>query len=198
MLVESPYSGLWRELDEVEIMRRFVRAGDVAFDIGANFGLHAIVLSRLVGSTGRVCAFEPNDELVSVLKHTIGQLGNATLHAVALSNKEAESVLFVPADDSTASLADWTVESPIFSQDGPSHTVTCTEHRMDDLIEAGILPPPDFIKCDVEGAELLVFQGGEKTLSCFDAPVITFRSEPVCVAGVQCHGFRSERFSGAS
>lgn len=176
MLVESPYSGLWRELDEVEIMSRFVGAGDIVFDIGANFGLHSIVLSRLVGSSGRVCAFEPNSELLPVLKHTIGQLGNATLHGFALSDKEAESVLFVPADDSTASLADWTVESPVFSQDGPSHTVRCREYRIDDLIEAGTLPNPDFIKCDVEGAELLVFQGAQRTLNQINAPIILFEA----------------------
>ena len=174
MLMQSPYNGLWRELDEVEIMRRFVQPGDVVFDIGANVGLHSILLSHLVGSEGQLFAFEPNAELLRALKFTIAQLGNAKLHPIALSNREAESQLFVPPDDSVASLADWTLASPIFNQDGPAHIVKCTEHRMDNLIEAGLIPQPDFIKCDVEGGELQVFQGAHNALDRVDAPIILF------------------------
>jgi FkbM family methyltransferase len=183
MLMESPYKGLWRELDEVEIMHRFVRAGDVAFDIGANVGLHSIVLSRLVGPSGKLCAFEPNAELLHALKFTIEQLGNATLYSVALSNKDAESQLFIPPDDTVASLADWTIASPNYNQDGPSHVITCRERRLDDLIQAGQLPQPDFIKCDVEGAELRVFEGGIRTLSRVDAPIIMFEANECASRG---------------
>ena len=176
MLIESPYRELWRELDEVDVMRRFVRAGDAVFDIGANIGLHSIVLSRLVGPSGKLHAFEPNSELVPALTYTIGQLSNAYLHTIALSNKDVESSLFVPPDDTVASLADWTVASPVFNQDGPSHVVNCSERRMDDLIANNALPQPDFIKCDVEGSELQVFQGGRRTLNRVDGPVILFEA----------------------
>lgn len=183
LLMESPYKGLWRELDEVEVMHRFVRAGDVVFDIGANVGLHSIVLSRLVGPKGKLCVFEPNAELLHALKFTIEQLGNATLSPIALSNKDAESQLFIPPDDTVASLADWTIASPTYNQDGPSHVITCSERRLDDLIEAGPLPNPDFIKCDVEGAELRVFEGGARTLSRVDAPIILFEANECASRG---------------
>lgn len=183
LLMESPYKGLWRELDEVQIMHRFVRAGDVAFDIGANVGLHSIVLSRLVGPKGKLCAFEPNAELLHALEFTIAQLGNATLYPIALSDKDAESQLFIPSDCTVASLADWTVASPTFSQDGPSNVITCSERCLDDLIEAGPLPQPDFIKCDVEGAELRVFEGASRTLSRVDAPIILFEANECAARG---------------
>lgn len=186
MLIESPYQGLWRELDEVAVISRFVRPGDVVFDIGANIGLHSIVLSRLVGSRGRVFAFEPNSELIPALTCTLRQLENATLHKVALSNKSAESSLFVPPDDSMASLADWTTASLKFSQDGPSHVVTCIERRMDDLTEDGSVPQPDFIKCDVEGAEAQVFGGGWKTLNRVDAPLILFEVNDCASRAFNC------------
>ena len=44
------------------------------------------------------------------------------------------------------------------------------------MIETGVIPPPDFIKCDVEGAELRVFQGARKTLDRLDAPIILFEA----------------------
>jgi FkbM family methyltransferase len=183
MVMESPYKGLWRELDEVEIMRQFVRAGDVAFDIGANVGLHSILLSRLVGPQGKLCAFEPNAELLHALEFTIEQLGNATLYPIALSNKDADSQLFIPPDDTVASLADWTIASPKFNQDGPSHVIACVERRLDDLIQGGVLPQPDFIKCDVEGAELRVFQGAHNTLNRVDAPIVLFEANECASRG---------------
>lgn len=173
LLMESPYSGLWRELDEVNVMQRFVQKGDVAFDIGANIGLHSLLLSNLIGPHGRLYAFEPNPELIHALKRTISELGNATLHTVALSDNDDESALFVPPDDSMASLTDWTAAS-VFMEDGESHTVTCQQRRIDDLVKDGKIPQPDFIKCDVEGAELLVFQGGRRTLDRPDAPIVLF------------------------
>jgi FkbM family methyltransferase len=128
-----------------------------------------------VGPTGQLICFEPNTELLTALECTIGQLSNATLHAVALSNKNGESPLFVPSDDSLASLADWTISSK-FSHDGPSHVVQCAERRLDDLMRNGILSQPDFMKCDVEGAELFVFQGAYDMLNRADAPMILFEA----------------------
>src|SRR6185369_3924685 len=125
-------------------------AGDVVFDIGANIGLHSILLSKLVGPSGRVCAFEPNSELFPALSCTIAQLGNATLYPFALSNTTNESLLFVPPDDSVASLVDWTVNAPSFADDGPAHAVTCIERPLDSLVSENMLPEAHFIKCDVE------------------------------------------------
>lgn len=183
VLMDAPYAGLWRELDEVSVMQRFVRSGDVAFDIGANIGLHSILLSSLVGPQGSLHAFEPNTELVPALSCTLRELGNATLHIIALSDKEEESTLFVPPDDSTASLKDWTANNNTLGSDGESRLVVCQQRRMDELVKDGILPQPDFIKCDVEGAELLVFQGGETTLERTDAPIILFEMNKAASAG---------------
>jgi FkbM family methyltransferase len=173
VLIHTPYSGLWRELDEISVMRRFVREGDVVFDIGANIGLHSILLSHLIGPRGRLHTFEPNIELLPTLSPTIAHLRNATLHTVALSDTDQESRLFVPVDDSMASLKDWTLGTD-YRKDGEPRVVTCQQQRMDVLVSRGILPKPDFIKCDVEGAELLVFKGGRGTLDRTDAPIILF------------------------
>src|SRR5260370_8697313 len=42
-----------------KLYRRLVKPGDTIFDIGANIGSHTLPLARLVGSQGRVFAFEP-------------------------------------------------------------------------------------------------------------------------------------------
>ncbi len=150
-------------------MQKFVKAGDTVYDIGAHFGLYTLLLSRLAGETGKVFAFEPNPELLPSLKLTLEPLANVKLYEIALSDREGEAKLFVPEDASMAGLTDWTGGVA-----GNVHNVSCKMQRLDDLIEQDKLPLPDFIKCDVEGAELLVFSGAARSLDRVDAPVILF------------------------
>ena len=168
----SPRESSPREIGEQGAMRRVVRRGDVVFDIGANVGLHTVLLSSLAGPEGRVFAFEPNRELYPALARTVACLGNTALLTYALSDRTESAALFVPLDHSMASLSDWTKGK----FEAEAHSVPCELRRMDDLVGSGELPTPDFIKCDVEGAELTVFQGGRDTLDREDAPVILFEA----------------------
>ena len=187
LLKGSPYDASPWEVDEQTAMRRFVREGDVVYDIGANMGLHTILLSRLVGSAGRVCAFEPNAELLPALSRTVEGLDNAALYPYALSDKVATSVLFIPDDPMKASLADWTGACDV-------HQVTCEQRRLDDLVEGRVVPLPDFIKCDVEGAELMVFEGGRRTLDRVDAPIILFEANAWTARGFGLTTMSAMRF----
>lgn len=154
---------------EDSVMRRFVTQDDVVFDIGAHLGFYTLLLSRLVGERGKVFAFEPNPELLPSLERTIAPLANVELLKVALSDREGEAGLFVPEDASMASLQDWT-DGVV----GAVHEVKCEMRVLDKMVEAGELPVPHFIKCDVEGAELSVFKGAVKTLDRADAPILLF------------------------
>jgi FkbM family methyltransferase len=167
----SPWESSPREDEEQAVMRCIVRPGDVVFDIGANIGLHTALLSRLVGRHGKVYAFEPNLEIIPLLGRTLGAMPNATLVPVALSDRVADSVLYVPGLSEAGSLADWTA-----GQYGDTHKVRCEERTLDSLIHSGSLPTPHFIKCDVEGGELKVFQGGRNCLDAADAPIVLFEA----------------------
>lgn len=173
LLKGTPWKSAPWEYAEQHVMRHTVREGDVVFDIGANIGLHSVWLSKLTGPKGRLCVFEPNNELLPQLSLTVEGLGNATLYPFALSNKSGVATLFVPDDASMGSLANWTSGR---GDVGEVHTTRCDTHTIDDLIDSGALPQPDFIKCDVEGAELMVFQGGWKALNRADAPIIMFEA----------------------
>jgi FkbM family methyltransferase len=160
------------EIDEQHVLSRITRAGDVVFDIGANIGLHTGLLSRLVGPTGMVYAFEPNPQLAACLEKTIAAAHNARLYQVALSDEDSDAVLYVPDDHTKASLADWTRGE---SRNG-SVRVHCEQTTLDALIRRDSLPLPAVIKCDVEGAELKVFKGGHRTLNRASAPLILFEA----------------------
>ena len=167
----SPWASSQWEAAEQNIMSKLVSQGDIVFDIGANIGLHTALLSKLVGPNGRVVAFEPNPELIPSLSRTISSLCNAELHQLALSDLKSQTTLFVPENPEMASLADWTSERDDVLR---AHPVTCEQRRLDDLIDEHVIPQPDFIKCDAEGAELMIFRGGQQTLNRTDAPTILF------------------------
>ncbi len=181
LLCRSPVFGNphW-EPDEQAVMRRIVRAGEVAFDVGAHFGEHAVLLSQIVGDRGRVVAFEPNPELVGGLRRTLAIGGNGQVLQYALSDGRDAAVLFVPDAHASAGLADWTQ-----GQAGPVRSIPCRTASLDALVEAGEVPLPQFVKCDVEGAELRVFRGAAKTLDRPDAPFLLYEANR---AGAEAFG----------
>jgi len=165
------------ETGEDQVMRNFVKNGDVVFDIGAHLGYYTLLLSKVVGEKGKVIAFEPNPELLPSLKMTLESLPNVELFTIALSDRKGEINLFVPEDASMASLTDWTGGIA-----GKVHTIKCEMHRLDDLLTEGKLPIPEFIKCDVEGAELSIFKGAIKHLNQVSAPIVLFEINPLAAA----------------
>jgi FkbM family methyltransferase len=148
-----------------KVMKRFVKAGSVAYDIGANMGLHTALLSHLTTSSGKVFAFEPNPTLSTALAHTCKQLGNVDLITLGLLDQFGSFEFFIPEDHTMASLHNWT---GLNVQSVHIQTVTL------DSLE---LPMPGFIKCDVEGLEFEVFRGAEKTLR-EAKPTVVFESYP--------------------
>jgi FkbM family methyltransferase len=170
LLRGEPWARAPWERAEQDAMRRVVSPGMVVLDVGANMGLHTVLLASLVGPTGRVFVFEPNAALLPPLRRTVQGLGNASLYPYALSDEAGPGALFVPEDNMKASLANWTDEAT----DGKAQAGICERRRLDDLVRAGTVAQPDFIKCDVEGAELLVFRGARAVLDRPDAPIVLF------------------------
>lgn len=154
---------------EARVMQNLVGEGDIVYDIGAHFGLYTLLLSRLAGETGTVYAFEPNPELLSSLRMTVEPLRNVKLFPLALSDTQGTVDLFVPEDASMASLNDWTK-----GVGGNVHKVVCEKARLDELIKKENIPVAQFIKCDVEGAEISVFLGAREMLDRSDAPILLF------------------------
>ena len=67
------------------------RSRDVALDIGANIGVHSVLLSALLGPRGRLFIFEPDTELIRGLRRTALGLGNASVLPYALSDRRVSA-----------------------------------------------------------------------------------------------------------
>jgi len=149
---------------ESAMLAEFVAAGDCVLDVGANVGWYSVLLSRLVGPAGAVHAFEPVPVTAEILAHVVKglHLTNVHVHRSALADCEAVRVMEIPRDPGGADdlyLAHL-LPGPDPSRPGVRVAVT----TLDSLRAAG-LARVAFIKCDVEGAELLVLRGAARLLA---------------------------------
>lgn len=170
LFVGAPWARTPLEPHTARVVDTMVTCGQVAYDVGANYGLVAMHLAQRVGPTGRVEVFEPNPALQSMLERTLAAVPYATLHRVAVSNANGTVTLHVPEDHSMGSLARW---HATHGQAGAT-AHPCRAVALDTYIDEAGLPAPDFLKVDVEGAERLVFEGARGLLDRADAPIVLF------------------------
>jgi FkbM family methyltransferase len=137
-----------------------VSAGDTVYDIGANVGYVSLSLAKRVGSKGHVFAFEPVPQNLRLLRTNIenNQLSNVRVFDVAVSDRRGEAIIRISENLATASLV-W------HKDDRSAVQLVIKTVIIDDLIEAGELPRPSFIKIDVEGAEGPALLGMHRTLA---------------------------------
>ncbi len=155
------YPGAILGTTERALLRWFtanVCAGETWLDVGAHYGYTAVALSRLVGESGRVFAFEPVVSTAGCLSRTRDLNGLDQLTVVPLALGEAPHLqkLRVPA---TRGMADYTLAGP-----SPAETIYATS--LDALWPSlsGEDPVIDGIKIDVQGLELQVLLGMRQLL----------------------------------
>jgi FkbM family methyltransferase len=136
-----------------------VEPGDVVIDAGGCWGDTALYFAHMAGRTGHVFSFEfsadnlaifqTNLELNSTLK------GNITVVPQAVWNRSGEKVS-CQGEGPSSSLA--------ASENSSSQVKT---KAIDDLVREEGLQKVDFIKMDIEGAELNALRGAEQTIKAF-------------------------------
>ena len=161
------------EVDELRFVRRTIGPGQTVLDIGANIGLFTVTMASVVGPTGRVYAFEPLEDLATLLARSVAENNFAdrvVLERAAVSDKAGTGKLISASKTTNAGGA--------YLNNGlaPSgHDVT--EVKLITLDTYPVRRPVHFIKIDVEGAELLAFRGAKELLKQ-DRPVILSELHP--------------------
>lgn len=136
-----------------EAFAKFVGRGATVYDVGAHAGYHSLLCALLVGSQGRVMAFEPNPANRESIKRQLAANPEAriSLSPYALSDSCQTMTLDVSYSPSQGRL----------SREGD---LRVEARKIDFLIENEDFPEPDLIKIDVEGHEEAVLRGALATI----------------------------------
>lgn len=195
---------------EPSVVFELLSAGpiNVAYDVGAHLGFMSLALSKLVGKTGRVFAFEPIPENRAAIHRLIDM---NRLHQViqvsplALGESNGEKRMLLRECSSMHQLE----EVYLGNKRNTYSTVDVEACTIDSFIFDRGNPFPQLIKIDVEGAEESVLKGALNTLEVYKPTFVVEIHGPQNASriwkllqgtGYTCHhlirGFRQQIASG--
>jgi FkbM family methyltransferase len=156
-------TGVW-EPNTTHAIKQLVKEGDVVLDIGANIGYDTVIMSKLVGETGKVYAFEPTSHYFDVLNRSLAanKITNTKTFNFGLSDADAELDIYLGQHSAT-------IHDPEGKAVLPKEKIIL--RTLDKVAEEEKLDRVDFIKLDVDGHEPAVLDGGWKTIDRF-SPII--------------------------
>jgi FkbM family methyltransferase len=146
-------------------MRHPMFKPDVAIDIGANAGKYTNAIRQLFPDT-KIIMVEASQQHENVLRNfTANDSGKSEFHINVLSNKDGQIVEFFDSIGANTGNSMFRESSKHFTNLKPVKKVTKT---IDTIVKESNLFSPgsivDLIKADVQGAELLVFEGATDVL----------------------------------
>jgi FkbM family methyltransferase len=149
----------------------FLKPGMIAVDCGAHIGEYTLLFAHLVGSNGRVYAFEPDPRVFKILKEnvTLNNLRNIVLNNIALSDFCGEMEFLLNIDPTASSL--------VKAGNRIVGRVRVPVTTLDAFIQENKITKIDAIKIDVEGAEEPVLSGAKEVLSCLKPGLIVVECE---------------------
>ncbi|MDQ6835053.1 MAG: FkbM family methyltransferase [Actinomycetota bacterium] len=161
------------------------RSGDVIVEVGANVGTETIGFSDIVGSDGRVVAFEPLPAHLTALEAMLGGLrqANVTLLPYALSDRVGIDTFAVPPPSMSQGIGHLL---------GPAERASGTTTYYDSPVEMTVIEvqsrPLDkfatevrgmrLLVTDAEGAEILILRGGRRVLGAERPALLLEASQP--------------------
>lgn len=154
-------SGQPKQDDLAIFLLQYLREGSIFVDIGANIGRYAILASRLVGSTGKVCAFEPAPSAFRALEQNVRLNRAENVQAFCLAVAEAQGCIELWQDRRNSALS-----SAVPRLEAPRpHSIRCCSITGTQVLRLTAGPRIDVLKIDVEGAEFPVLRSFGEALA---------------------------------
>ena len=141
------YSG--NEREHQKVFKKLIETGDTVVNVGANWGVHTLFFSKLVGLSGSVIAFEPLPEAMRDLRWHLSANNCSNVRTIesAASDEDGEAFFTIGESAYTGALAE---VRPSWSQEDRLRVRTT---RLDTVVESLNINRVRLIKIDVEGSE---------------------------------------------
>jgi FkbM family methyltransferase len=157
-LIEDMYASM--TIQEENMRKHFnPEKGDTVVDIGAAFGIYSIMSASLVGPSGNVIAIEAHPDSFDMLNRNIklNKLTNVTCLSYAVYSRKMNVKIY----------SNYTIMSERVREEKMKEKfVEVNADTLDNILQQnGITKEVNWIKIDVEGAELDVLRGASHTLS---------------------------------
>lgn len=167
------------EVETTQQVQKMIKPGMVVLDIGAHVGYYAKMFSQLTGDNGQVIAFEPHPRTHQFLEKNVGNLSNVTTFQAAVAEQEGTAELYDYlmmsasgslhydeglADLQRSQMGEFDV-APRRDGEFQMQKYTVKTIPIDKcLMEMGI-QQVDFVKMDIEGAEMGALRSMKQTIS---------------------------------
>ena len=157
------------EDEEIAFMGRFIPAGATIFDIGANVGRVSLGLAK-AHEDATIYAFEPVVATFRDLERNLrlnGEEAHIKAFHMGFYSESGDLKFFVPGANEAASLRP--ITDAYYFKEGDQgqgerrehlEEVVCPVDTLDHFVKEQGVERIDFVKCDTEGAEKMVFAGG--------------------------------------
>jgi len=176
---------------------RFIRRGDLVFDIGAHVGDRVASFRRL---GARVVAVEPQPAMVKVLKLFYGRGAEVAIETEAVGRNVGTTSMMINVDNPTVSSAsldfiDAARGAPGWENQRWTKSVSVPLTTLDELIDKHGVPA--FIKIDVEGFEAEVLAGLTHVVNALSFEFTTIQRDVALACVERCIAMGYTRFNAA-
>ncbi|NVO10769.1 MAG: FkbM family methyltransferase [Bacteroidales bacterium] len=156
------------------LLKKIISVDSTVLDIGANMGQYACRLNDIVRKgNGHIYSFEPVTSNFISLKSMKDRLKlkNLTINQMGVSNVVEETIINIPIFDNGLVVGTRATIQNISEIKHKTEAIKVT--TIDSYVSENRIEKIDFIKCDTEGNEINVLNGGRKTITK-DLPILSF------------------------
>lgn len=139
-----------------DLFKKILLPGDAVIDVGANIGYFSLLSSSIIGSSGKVFAFEPDVNNLKAFRNNVelNKFNNIMIHPVAVSDYQGSADLHLTKDEDA--------KHSLIKTAYHTNMVKVTVDTIDNLIDSKL--PIKLIKTDTEGNDIAVLTGAKNTI----------------------------------
>ncbi len=162
------------EADTNNILAKYVKPDDIVIEAGANMGSETLLIAHIL-TKGHVYAFEPNPYTFERLKinASINDLKNVSAYDYALGEQDTNIQFNIyPKDFCNSGM------SSKYMETSNTRKIDVVQKKLDTFLKENNINKVDFIKMDIQGAEMDMIAGAAETIARHKPTIFTEACEP--------------------